>query len=76
MKITAGNIACEFKEKVLESDIRTIVKACLDERELGIGGGKVMEERGRNSNRNGLSIDICDTCAQNRRLPSSVKLAT
>ena len=40
IKIRTGNRAC-FEEKVLlESQARRIVKACLKEKELGIGGRK------------------------------------
>ena len=39
-KIRTGNRACKFEEEVLERQGRRIEKACLKEKELGIGGSK------------------------------------
>lgn len=49
------NRACPYKEKVFEIGRRKIVKACLEERGLGLGGGKRIEKRKRYFNRNGRS---------------------
>ena len=57
-KIRTGNRACEFEEKVLESQGRRIVKACLKEKELGIGGSKAWEVREKYFNRNGWSAEL------------------
>ena len=58
IKITTGNKACKFEEKVLESQGRRIVKACLKEKELGIGGSKALEIREKYFNTNGWSCRI------------------
>ena len=55
IKIITGNRACKFEEKVLESQGRRIVKACLKKKELGIGGSKAWEIREKYFNRNGWS---------------------
>ena len=58
IKIRTGNRAYKFEEKVLESQGRRIVKACLKEKELGIGGSKVWELREKYFNRNGWSSEL------------------
>ena len=58
IKIRTGNRAC-FEEKVLlESRAKRIVKVCLKEKELGIGGGKAWEIREKYFNRNGWSAEL------------------
>lgn len=58
MNIKTGNRACKYEGKVLKSGGRKIVKAFLEKKELGIGGGKGMEERERYLNGNGWSKEL------------------
>ena len=58
MRIRTGNRACKFEEKVLESKGKRIVKACIKEKELGIGGSKKWEIREKYFNRNGWSVEL------------------
>ncbi|XP_033214032.1 uncharacterized protein LOC117171088 [Belonocnema kinseyi] len=55
IKVRTGNMACKYEERLFESKGRTIVKACLKERENGKGDDYGMKEREMYLNRCGWS---------------------